>query len=54
MLNWSDGVKIPTDGPLRAYRASDGWYVVGEGLMCPVADMKEAQEMIADMKKGKK
>tara|TARA_E500000331_G_C17093053_1_gene641963 strand:+ start:584 stop:742 length:159 start_codon:yes stop_codon:yes gene_type:complete len=49
MLRFSDGVNIKTDGPLRVLRLSDGYYVVGEGMMIPVQDRKEAKEVIAEM-----
>lgn len=47
VLHFSDGVEIPTGGPLRVYRGPDGLYVVGEGMMEPVADEDEAREVIA-------
>jgi len=46
MLRFSDGVNIDTSGPLRPLKLRDGWYVVGEGTCCPVADAAEAREEI--------
>jgi len=45
-LNFSDGISINTEGKLRPLHLRDGWYVVGEGCLIPVEDMKEAQEII--------
>jgi len=46
MLRFSDGVNIDTSGPLRPLKLRDGWYVVGEGTCCPVADGEAAREEI--------
>jgi hypothetical protein len=50
-LRFNDGMSFNTDGELRIVRKSDGLYVVGRGMLCPVADRAEALELIADMKK---
>ena len=52
MLRFSDGVNIDTSGSLRILRLRDGYYVVGNGMCCPVNDRQEAQELIADLKKS--
>lgn len=52
-LNFSDGMSIDTSGELRLIRLPDGWYVVGEGVLYPVDDPKEGNEIIEDMKKLK-
>jgi hypothetical protein len=49
-LRFSDGVSIDTSGPLRPLKLADGWYVVGEGTCCPVADAAEARADIAARK----
>ncbi len=49
-INFNDGVSINTDGPLRKLKLSDGWYVVGEGMLIPVGDEVEADETIQEMK----
>lgn len=46
MLNFSDGVKINTEGPLRKLRLKDGLYVVGNGMCIPVADDEEAEKFL--------
>lgn len=48
-LTFSDGMKFNTDGPMRLTRRSDGWYVVGGGMLIPVADPKEGREIISEM-----
>ena len=48
-LEFSDGMKFDMDGPLRIIRKSDGYYVVGQGMLIPVRDREEAREVIADM-----
>ena len=45
-LKFSDGMSFDTDGKLRPERRSDGWYVVGRGMLLPVADHAEAQDLI--------
>ena len=55
-MKFSDGMEFNTSGPLRAEQRSDGWYVVGEGMLIPVEGLKEAYDLILEMKgkKGKK
>lgn len=52
-LTFSDGMTFNTNGPLRLTRRSDGWYVVGEGMLIPIRDAAEGREIIEDMKKSK-
>ena len=47
-LRFSDGITVKTEGPLRALRLRDGYYVVGEGMMIPVESREEAREVIAE------
>jgi hypothetical protein len=54
MLRFSDGLEFDTKGPLRMTRRSDGLYVVGEGMLVPVADVEEAMKLIAEHTPGKK
>jgi hypothetical protein len=53
MLRFSDGMEFDTGGELRVECRSDGCYVVGEGMMIPVSDRKEGEEVIKEMA-GKK
>lgn len=36
ILKFSDGEEFNTSGPLRVEKRSDGWYVLGKGLLIPV------------------
>ncbi len=38
---FSDGMRFNLSGKLRAELRSDGWYVVGEGLLIPLKDEEE-------------
>jgi len=49
MLSFSDGVTIDTSGNLRSLYLQDGWYVVGNGMLIPVKDKKEADDLIKNM-----
>jgi len=46
MLRFSDGINVDTSGALRKMCLSDGMYVVGNGMMIPVNDSHEANELI--------
>lgn len=46
-LTFSDGMSFDTSGPLRCIRKSDGWYVIGNGFLIPVADLEEGRKEIA-------
>ena len=46
MLRFNDGMNFDTSGPLRLTRRSDGWYVIGKGMLVPVADATEGREFI--------
>jgi len=45
-IKFSDGMTFDTSGPLRAVRKSDGWYVVGNGMLMAVDTHEEAMEYI--------
>ena len=45
-LRFNDGINIDTAGTMRIIRKSDGYYVVGRGLSCPVSSIKEGHEVI--------
>ena len=51
-IMFSDGVLVETDGPLRPLRLKDGWYVVGNGMLCPVNSREEAVEWILELKEN--
>ena len=46
-LTFNDGITIDMSGTLRIIRKTDGYYVVGRGLSCPVSSIKEGHEVIA-------
>jgi len=48
ILKFSDGMEFDTSGKLRKELKSDGWYVVGNGLLMPVNSEKEADDFIND------
>ena len=50
-MRFSDGMTFDTSGPLRLTRRSDGWYVVGEGFLCPVNSVEEGESFIERMEK---
>ena len=49
-LNFTDGIKINTDGPYRATSQSDGLYVVGGGMCVPVDGTDEAEKLLEELK----
>ena len=49
-MRFSDGMTFDTAGPLRTVRKSDGLYVVGNGMILPVNDYTEANELIQKLK----
>lgn len=50
-IRFNDGMEFDTSGPLRLTHRSDGWYVVGQGMLIPVNDPKEGREIIAEEEK---
>ena len=48
-MRFSDGMKFDTSGPLRLTRRSDGWYIIGEGMLMPVDSPEEGREIIKEM-----
>ena len=48
-LTFSDGMTFKTDGKLRVTHRKDGWYVVGNGMLIPVATYEEGKEFIQEM-----
>ena len=46
-LRFSDGITIDTSGTMRVIRKSDGYYIVGQGICCPVDSVEEGQRLIA-------
>lgn len=48
-LKFSDGEEFDTSGPLRKDKRYDGWYVIGEGKLIPVASEEEADRVIKSL-----
>ena len=49
-LRFTDGEVFDTSGPIRKEERLDGWYVIGRGLLIPVKDEEEAEEVIKKLK----
>ncbi len=49
MITFSDGMSFDVAGPLRPTYRSDGWYVVGDNMLCPVDSYEKALELIKVM-----
>ena len=48
MIKFSDGMSFDTSGPLRVEHRIDGWYVVGEGMLCPMNDREDCENFIEE------
>lgn len=53
-LKFSDGETFNLSGPLRVELRSDGYYVVGQGMMMAVDTLEQGQKVIADKNSDKK
>lgn len=49
MLHFNDGISIDTSGEPRLLELTDGFYVVGQGMLIPVADAKEGDKVIQEL-----
>ena len=49
ILKFNDGVSFDTSGELRVERRHDGYYVVGNGMMCPVDSYEDGRRWIKQM-----
>jgi hypothetical protein len=49
-LEFSDGMIIHTGGELRTLELSDGWYVLGEGMLIPISTEEEGNKIISQLK----
>ena len=50
MLKFTDGMSFNMDGPLRVERRRDGYYVVGEGMLCAVDTALEGYKWISELR----
>ena len=49
-IKFSDGMEFDTSSSNYYLTCrSDGWYVVGKGMLCPVSSVKEGREYIREM-----
>ena len=48
-LRFSDGMEFDVSGDPRVIHRRDGWYVVGRGMLVPVADCNEGDRVVAEM-----
>ena len=46
-LVFSDGITIDTSGTMRIIKKVDGFYIIGQGMSCPVDSIKEGQMLIS-------
>jgi hypothetical protein len=47
-LTFTDGMSFDTDGDWRIEERSDGFYVVGHGVLMPVASYEEGLQVIQE------
>jgi hypothetical protein len=50
ILRFTDGEEFDTSGPLRKEERYDGWYVIGEGRLIPVASEEEAERFVVELR----
>ena len=50
ILKFDDGMEFETSGPFRKEHRSDGWYVIGHGMLIPVKTEEDADEHIKENK----
>lgn len=51
-IRFTDGMEFDTSGELRKVKRSDGWYVVGDGMLVPVGGPEEADAFIDNFTKA--
>ena len=49
-MHFTDGLSFDLKGPLRVERRRDGYYVLGEGILCPVDSYEDGKELIEDLR----
>lgn len=49
-LKFNDGETFNTGGKLRVELRKDGWYVIGEGMLIPVASQSDGRNLISQLK----
>ena len=51
MLKFNDGMTINTEGKLRIIEKYDGLYVVGNGMLIPINNHEEGEQIIKELDK---
>ena len=51
LMRFNDGMSFDTSGPLRITMKSDGFYVVGQGMLIPIRDAEEGRQLIEQFSK---
>ena len=49
-LSFDDGMVFDVDGKLRVVHRSDGWYVVGKGMLVAVDDPEDGARLIEKLR----
>lgn len=52
-MQFTDGMKFNLKGDLRIVRRKDGYYVVGEKMLCPVGNMEDGLNLISDLRSSR-
>jgi hypothetical protein len=52
VIEFSDGMKFDISGPYRIEERADGLYVVGGGMLIPIATRDEGDSIIAQFDGG--
>ena len=50
-LRFDDGIAFDVGGRLRVVHRSDGWYVVGKGMLVAVDDPEDGAKLIETLQK---
>jgi len=53
-VRYTDGMTIDAAGEYRIIRKSDGLYVVGHGMICPVDSREEGNNLIESLRGEKR
>ena len=48
-IQFSDGMQFDTGGELRVVHRSDGWYVVGRGMLLAVDSPEDGKRLIDEL-----
>ena len=46
-LVFNDGITIDNSGTMRIIKKVDGFYIVGQGISCPIDNIEEGQRLIS-------